>query len=181
MKDKLKDHTLKSLKCKYVIEEAFRDAKWNVDIEFGNPTNARVDIREFKHSYRGHSWTYKQEVLTVTIPETWYDNVYLNGIGTVRYNNSLTIALTAVEEEISKLHPKYQTPGVKLFKVKMPIISFKWLKNYEYRYDVSLEERYMVQADLTDSSLCYAGLSPNRAAASLHKNMMTVMKEKMSI
>ena len=187
MKDKLEGLTLNGLKCKYVIEEAFREAKRDVKIIFGNPTNAEIKRIKKVHKWRNHEWTSVQETLCITIPDTWYEDIYLNGIGTVRYNNALSIALTAVEEDISKLNPKLALPGMKLYKVKMPIFSTDFIQSGPTKYhghwihDCKPQERFMVSTEVTDKTLCFAGLSPNRAASSLKKNMMKVMQEEMGL
>ena len=181
MEDKLEKYNKEELKVLFVITDILRELFRTTEINVKDKPNVKIVTTKETRVYGHHSWDYYEDTLHIDVPETWYKEVYLNGLGSVRYNNRSTLALSAKELPISKLRDNLQLPGIKLFYVQLPIFGEQKGFNYHWQRTVTIEERYMVAMETGKKTYCYAGLSPNRAAASMKKTMMSDMKKQMGI
>lgn len=170
------------------LGEMARGAEVNLTLVEGEPSLTYKTVRKTM-KYGNHVHHYDHTEADLRLQEDWYTKLYLNGIGTVTYNNFESIVLDAREINVNRARPDLQLPEMKLYKVTLPVRKTREIEVQGYQghtfkrkeYYVEVEKRFMAVIPTSDGSLNFAGQSENRAAATLKKQMMQYMKKQMGL
>lgn len=190
--DKLKDYSLDQLKTAYQVENILRNGEFkimNVKVGFGDTYDTVVDVVKSTHSFGTYTWESYQHSMKITVTPDWYDEVYLEGIGTVRYMNRTSLVLAAEKIDNDLLREDLRMDGFQCYKVKLPVFKEIYQPvqrgSYSGRWrtiETTIEERFMVASVFGDNdSMNYAAVHLNAAGANLKKAMMKKMSQIMGI
>ena len=183
LEDIYKDATAEQLKAVCVIKDIMLDISADTVVTLSDEPNAELSVRTVKQSYGTYSWTSTFTRIIYSIPPTWYSDIYLKGLGSVKYNGKITLALSAEEQPLSLLKPELRHGHIALYKVKLPIYTpHVWLPHgHSTPPKMDVEERFMAVAAITNGSMAFAGKTPGIAAGNLNRSLMKLMKESMRL
>lgn len=199
--DKLADYSVTQLKSAYQAESILREepmSGYRLSFGFADEVDAKVESKQIQQTYGRHTWSYTMNYFHYTLKPDWYDAVYLEGIGSVKYKNKTSLVLDAEEIPVESLREDLQFPGCRCYKVKLPVWTSKKTSRtrtytdytgakrtrtyYDTTWSMEVEERFMVASVFGDNdSMNYAAVHLNAAGANLKKAMMLKMEKLMGV
>ena len=179
MKDILANYTPLQLKSAWMAERILNagELTYKPKISLGSPA-ASLTIEKHKMTHGTYTWTRTELIGNLSIPNDWYQRVYLNGLGKVKYYNSYYLVLDAEPSDF-KLKEHLDLPGFSVWKVKLPV--FLEANRYNARFEI--KEVFMVVCEINDGedSIAFAGVHPNSAAANVKKVLLNQMQNLMGV